>query len=351
MPCLDRPVRRHSLSRHPLFLLTRIFLSVTVASAALFAAGSAAAVTYRLTHNTADTSTWERGAARFAELLDIRSKGAIRVRSFPNASLTNGDQMKQVDLVGRGAIDFILTSAINATPLEPRMNVFSLPYLFGNYRQVDAVLDGPPAAEMAAIMRTHGIVILAWGDNGFREVTNNRRPVMKPADMAGLKMRVAAPLYVDIMNDLGANSQQMQWTEVFTALQQGVVDGQENPISSAIVPGKIHEVQEHLTIWHYSYDPVFLGISVRLWDRLDAPARELVQTAARDAMQYERELSRSSIEKDLAFLKTQPIRIVTLTPEQIEAFRVKTKPSFDKWSQRIGANLVDLFVRTIRSAD
>ena len=129
-------------------------------------------------------------------------------------------------MVGRGALDLVVTSAINVTPLVPEMAVFSLPYLYDSYEQVDATTaEGGPADMLSEILLDKGIVVLAWGENGFREVTNNTRPIKSPEDMKGLNMRVAGPMYIDVMNALGANPQQMQWSETLTALQQGVVDG------------------------------------------------------------------------------------------------------------------------------
>ena len=246
-------------------------LAVAAALAAAFAASSLTpsfAKTFRLSHNTNDTTTWQKGAEKFNELLKEKTDGDMSVRIFPNAQLTGGDQMKQAEMVGRGALDFVVTSAINVTPLVPEMAVFSLPYLYSDYQDVDATTSGKPGARMEDIMVKHGIIVLAWGENGFREVTNNVHPIKKPADLEGLKMRVAGPMYIDVMNALGANPQQMQWTETFSALQQGVVDGQENPIGAVIIPQRVYEVQKYLTTWHYSYDPIFIGVSKKLSELL-----------------------------------------------------------------------------------
>jgi len=248
--------------------------SVTAALAGILAttmlAAPAAAETLRLSHNTGDSTTWHQGAERFGELLAEKTGGDYDVRVFPNAQLSGGDQMRQAEMVGRGALDLVVTSAINVTPLVPEMAVFSLPYLYANYEEVDATTQGEPAELLEDILREQGIEVLAWGENGFREVTNNVRPITSPGDMEGLNMRVAGPMYIDVMNALGANPQQMQWGETMSALQQGVVDGQENPIGAVIIPQQVYEVQKYLTAWHYSYDPIFLGVSKDVWDKFDA---------------------------------------------------------------------------------
>ncbi|HET7412331.1 MAG TPA: DctP family TRAP transporter solute-binding subunit [Pararhizobium sp.] len=326
-------------------------LTTTLAALGVVAAlaATASADTFRLSHNTSDTTTWQKGAERFAELLEKKTDGEHTVRVFPNAQLTGGDQMKQAQAVGRGALDFVLTSAINVTPLVPEMAVFSLPYLYSNDEEVDATTSGAPGDRMEEIMLDHGIKVLAWGENGFREVTNNVRPIKTPEDLEGLKMRVAGPMYIDVMNALGANPQQMQWTETFQALQQGVVDGQENPIGAVIIPQRVYEVQKYITPWHYSYDPLFLGVSKELWESWDEEMQNTVLDAAEESMEYQIQVSREDTEKGLAFLKEQGMEVHIPTPEQLQAFREATKPAFDMWAEKIGPELVQLFQDTVEA--
>lgn len=305
----------------------------TVLAGALMA-GAAAAETLRLSHNTGDSTTWQKGAEKFAELLSAATDGDVSVRVFPNAQLAGGDQMRQAEMVGRGALDLVVTSAINVTPLVPEMAVFSLPYLYADYAQVDATTQGAPGEKLAEILRGKGIVVLAWGENGFREVTNNTRPVKTPEDMKGLNMRVAGPMYIDVMNALGANPQQMQWTETMTALQQGVVDGQENPIGAVIIPQQVYEVQKYLTTWHYSYDPIFIGISEKKWDGYDADMQAKLKTAAQDAMTYQREISREATSSGIAFLRDKGMEVYEPNADELAAFKAATQPAFDTWAAR-----------------
>lgn len=314
--------------------------------------GAAAAETLRLSHNTGDGTTWHKGAERFGELLAERSGGEMEVRVFPNAQLAGGDQMRQADMVGRGALDLVVTSAINVTPLVPEMAVFSLPYLYSSYEQVDATTaEGGPAERLAEILEDKGIKVLAWGENGFREVTNNVRPITSPADMAGLNMRVAGPMYIDVMNALGANPQQMQWTETLTALQQGVVDGQENPIGAVIIPQQVFEVQRYLTTWHYSYDPVFLGISKAKWDSYDEATQQMLQETAAEAMDYQRQITREGTATGLDFLRERGMEVYEPSEEELAAFREATQPAFDQWAERVGPELVQSFQDAIASAN
>lgn len=303
--------------------------------------------TLRLTHNTSGTTTWQKGAEKFNELLKERTDGKTDIRIFPNAQLTGGDQMKQAEMVGRGALDFVITSAINVTPLVPEMAVFSLPYLYSDYAEVDATTSGAPGKKMAEILLERGIIVLAWGENGFREVTNNVRPIRKPEDLQGLKMRVAGPMYIDVMNSLGANPQQMEWTETFSALQQGVVDGQENPIGAVIIPQRVYEVQKYITLWHYSYDPVFIGISKKLWDSWEVSKQDTVKTAAVEAMEYQKEITREDTRTGVALLKDKGMKVYEPSPEEIAAFKSSVQPAFDAWAEKVGLDLVALFEQSI----
>ena len=328
--------------------ITRISFAALAASAIM--AISAQAETLRLSHNVGDTTTWQQGAEKFGELLSAKTDGAYDVRVFPNAQLSGGDQMKQAEMVGRGALDLVVTSAINVTPLVPEMAVFSLPYMYSDYAQVDATTQGEAVKPLEAILDSKGIKVLAWGENGFRELTNNKQPVKSPADMKGLNVRVAGPMYIDVMNALGANPQQMQWSETLTALQQGVVDGQENPIGAVIIPQQVYEMQKYLTTWHYSYDPLFLGISKAKWDGLDADTQAKFQEAATEAMAFQRQISREGTDKGVAFLKEKGMEVYEPTPEELAAFRDATKPAFDTWAAKVGPDLVKSFQDAVASA-
>ncbi|SDO12324.1 DctP family TRAP transporter solute-binding subunit [Vreelandella arcis] len=328
---------------HPKQLLPIVFSITSLAFAA-----TSHAETYRLTHNTSNNTTWQQGADKFSEILNEKTDGEVNVKVFPNAVLAGGDQMKQSEMVGRGDIDFVITSAINVTPLIPEMAAFSLPYLFSSYDQVDAAVQGEAGNKMKEIAEKKGIKILAWGENGFRELSNSVHPVETPEDLNGMKVRVAAPMYIDVFNALGANPQQIQWTETFSALQQGVVDAQENPVGSIIVPQRIYEVQDYLTEWHYSYDPIFVGVSEQLWESWSEDTRTTVQEAADQAMQYQVDISREKTKSGIQTLKEHGMQITTLSEEQLQAFRDATQPVYESWAKKVGQDLVQTFEDAVK---
>ena len=303
---------------------------------------STQAKVYRLSHNVSNTTTWQKGAEKFGQLLDEKTSGKMKVRVFPNSVLTGGDQIKQAEMLGRNSIDFVLTSAINVTPLIPEMAVFSLPYLFRDYNDVDNAIHSAATKQIEAIAEQKNILILAWGENGFRELTNSKRAVRTPDDLAGLKVRVAGPMYIDVFKDLGANPQQMQWAETFSALQQGVVDGQENPVS-IITMQRLFEIQNNITLWHYSYDPIFLAVSRKVWDSLDDETKKVVSDAATEAMEYQVNLARKETADGVAVLEKEGMTVVEPTAEQLQLFKDKTAPTYNKWKAKVGNELVEAF--------
>lgn len=321
---------------------------MTATALTMTTATSVQAANYHLTHNTSNTTSWQKGAEKFGDILDQQSDGNFNIKIFPNAALSGGNQIKQAEMVGRGDIDFVVTSAINVTPLIPEMAVFSLPYLFSSYEEVDSAVQGEPVKKIEKLAEEKGVHILAWGENGFRELTNNAHPVTSPEDLEGLKVRVAGPMYVDVFNDLGANPQQIQWAETFSALQQGVVDGQENPIGSIIVPQRIYEVQDYLTEWHYSYDPIFVGVSDDLWSGWDSETRSMVKNAAEEAMEYQVEISREDTASGVKKLEEKGVEVEKLNKDQLGEFREATQPTYDAWAKKVGKEIVSTFENSVK---
>jgi len=314
---------------------------------AVITAGTAQAEALRLSSETSEATSRNQGAVRFAELIEEATDGDTTVQVFANAVLAGGDQLRQAEMVGRGDIDFVLSTAISVSPLIPEMSVFSLPYLYSSYEEVDATLSGEPAKKMEEIMAQHGLIVLGWGESGFRELTNSVRPIKTPEDLEGMKIRVAGPMFIDILDDLGANPQQIQWTETFSALQQGVVDGQENPVGAIIVPQRIYEVQEYLTEWHYSYDPAFLAVSKERWNAWDEETQLVMKQSAEQAMDYQKHLTREQTAEGNDLLEEKGMQIYTPSETELQEFREATQGAFETWAERVGEPLVEVFQKTI----
>jgi len=289
---------------------------------------------------------WGLSAQRWADLVKERTNGRINMKVYPGAQLVAGDQTKEFTAMRQGIIDMAVGSTINWSPQVPELNLFSLPFLMPDHAAIDAITQGEPGKKLFEIIASKDIVPLAWGENGFRELTNSKREVRKPEDLKGLKIRVVgSPLFNDTFTALGANPTQMSWADAQPALSTGAVDGQENPLSIFTV-AKLHTVgQKYVTLWHYVADPLIFAVNKQVWESFTPEDQEIVRQAALDAGKYGIEVARKGVTPEdpsqLEEIKKLGVTISELTPEELKAFQDATKPVYEKWKARIGAELVE----------
>lgn len=289
---------------------------------------------------------WGLAAQRWADLVKERTDGRIVMKVYPGAQLVAGDQTKEFTAMRQGIIDMAVGSTINWSPQVPELNLFSLPFLMPDYAAIDAITRGEPGKKLFEIIESKDIVPLAWAENGFRELSNSKHEVRKPEDLKGLKIRVVgSPLFNDTFTALGANPTQMSWADAQPALSTGAVDGQENPLSIYTV-AKLHTVgQKYLTLWHYVADPLIFAVNKPVWESFTPEDREIVRQAALDAGTYGIDEARKGVtpadQSMLGEIKKLGVTVSELTPEEAEAFRTVTRPVYDKWKTRVGAELVD----------
>ncbi|WP_018404212.1 DctP family TRAP transporter solute-binding subunit, partial [Marinobacter gelidimuriae] len=284
---------------------------------------------------------WGQAADKWVELVNQRSEGRINMKIYSNSQLVSGDQTKEFSAMRSGLIDMAVGSTINWSSQVPELNLFSLPFLMPDYPAIDAITQGEVGEAVFAAIQKRGVTPLAWGENGFRELSNSKRAISEPADVEGLKVRVVgSPLFQDTFNALGANPTQMSWADAKPALTTGAVDGQENPLSVFDV-ARIDQVgQEHLTLWHYMADPLVFAVNNRVWATFSGDDQALLKQAAIDAGQWEIEKSRSELDATLAAIKERGVTVTELTPTQREAFINATQSVYQEWSPRIGDDLV-----------
>ncbi len=299
---------------------------------------------------------WGEAATRFSELVRERTRGRIHVKPYFAGQLFAGRQTTEFLLLVQGVADFAIGSTINWSPQVKELNLFSLPFLFPGdkvYRALDAVEQSEVGKRLFEIIEKKGVVPLAWGENGFRQLTNSVRPVRKPQDLQNLKIRVVgSPIFIDIFRFLGANPVSMNWAEAQTAFAQGTVDGQENPVNSVIIPFKLWTTQKYITVWNYVVDPLILGMSKQSWDSLTPEDRDVVRRTAVEVMERQKREARAGLVGSLEALETlrkNGMEVIVLTPEEVEAFRQATLPVYRKWKQEIGRKLVDAAEQVIRS--
>ncbi len=330
-------------------MLRRTFIATAVATA-LLGAAAAHAQTYRAEYRLSTTLgtafTWGQAGERWIELVKEKTQGRINIKLYSGNSLVGGEQTREFTAIRQGVIDMSIGSTINWSPQIKELNLFSLPFLMPDYKAIDALTQGEVGKDLFAVLEKRGDVIpLAWGENGFREMSNSKRPIASPADMKGMKFRVVgSPLYNETFSALGANPTQMSWADAQPALASGAVDGQENPLS-VFVAAKLPTVgQKYLTLWHYVADPLIFVVNKQVWNSWTPADREAVRQAALQAGRENVEKARKGIAgNDNAVLKqieAAGVTVTQLNPAQRDAFVQATRPVYDKWTKAIGADLV-----------
>lgn len=308
--------------------------------------------TIQLSHITAEGSTWDRAGERFGEIVDEGSDGRIEVTTYPNSQLAGGNQQAELEQVQDGVIDSLWVSPIIlALFMDERFDIYSLPFLFPDHETANAVIDGEVGEMTEEWVREGGLEPLGWGVNGFRQLTNDVRPVTEPADLEGLQVRVAGTdLFLETFSLLGADPLTMDFGEVFTSLQQGVIDGQENPLD-IIHTSSLYEVQGYLTLWDYSYDPLVLSMNADTFAEFCAEDRELLSEAATEAGQYQRDIAAEEEATILDELEAQGMEIIPADEIDVDAFREAVQePIWGEWEDVIGADEIEMIVDAVEDA-
>ncbi|MGO4762325.1 DctP family TRAP transporter solute-binding subunit [Cupriavidus sp. 2KB_3] len=323
-------------------------VAATIAAAALAPAGAMAQSyksEYKMSLVLGPAFPWGKGGEIWADLVRQRTSGRINIKLYPGTSLVAGDQTREFSAIRQGVIDMAVGSTINWSPQVKELNLFSLPFLMPDYKALDALTQGEVGKSMFATLEKAGVVPLAWGENGFREVSNSKREIRKPEDLKGLKLRVVgSPLYIETFNALGANPTQMSWADAQPAMASGAVDGQENP-QSVFAAAKLYTVgQKFVTTWGYVADPLIFVVNKQIWESWTPADREIVKQAAIDAGKQEIALARKGLVEPGApawkEMEQHGVKVTQLSPAEHDAFRKATVKVYDKWKKQIGSDLV-----------
>ena len=279
------------------------------------------------------------GVEKFAEIVKQKSGGKLNVRPFPGGVL--GPDVQIVSGMQGGTIEMNVMNASLLAGNVKEMTIFDMPFLFNNTKEADAIADGPVGKRLLDKLQERGLVGLAYWDLGFRQMhTSAKKPIAKADDFKGVKMRVIpTPIYVDLVNALGATAVPMPFTETYTALEQGAIDGMTNPLLN-ILDGKYNEVSKHLTLTNHMYTPQAVIVSKKFWDKLSADEKKILQDAATETAVYQRKVARDEAAKVLAELKKRGMVVHELSPEEIGKLRERAKPVIDKYTKEIGEPLV-----------
>ena len=314
----------------------KMFLkSVCFAAALTVSAVSAHAADFqnrivRFGYGLADESNQGRAAKFLSEDLAKRTGGKIKLKAFGSASLGSDTQMQNA-LIG-GAQEMAVVSTATLVGIVADFGIFDLPFVFRTEAEADAVLDGAFGKKLATKLEGQGLIGLAYWENGFRNLTNSKRPITKMEDLQGVKLRVMQnPMYLDMFNGMGANAVPLAFSELFTALESRTVDGQENPVNT-IQSSKLYEVQKYLSITKHVYSPWILLASKKWWDGLSAEEREVVQASALASRDFERKDSREAASKALDYLKQKGMQVTVVSDAEIDRMQNSARPAVAKFA-------------------
>ena len=316
-------------------------------TAALALAGTAAAqqpIVIKFSHVVATNTPKGKGAEKFKELAEQRTNGRVKVEVYPNSSLfKDGEEMEALQL---GSVQMLAPSVSKFGPLGVReFEVFDLPYIFDGYDDLHKVADGKVGRDLFKKLESKGIIGLAYWDNGFKDFSANK-PLRMPDDYKGLKMRIqSSKVLGDEIKALGAIPQVMAFSEVYQALQTGVVDGTENPPSNFYTQ-KMHEVQKYLAMTEHGVIEYAVIVNKKFWDGLPADIRTTLEGAMKDATKYANDIAKKENDDALAAVKASGrTEILTLTPEQKAAMKKALVSVHKENESRIGKDVIQEIYR------
>ncbi|MFC5067119.1 TRAP transporter substrate-binding protein [Flaviflagellibacter deserti] len=322
--------------------LTSASAAVAVLSTILLSTSTLAADvkerTLKFGYSTFEAHPLGQGANKFVELVGKKSDGKIKMKVYPATQL--GSETQTISATQGGVQDIVGTSTAPLTGLVKEYAIFDFPFLFANAKEADAVVDGPVGQTLLAKLSEKNLAGLCFFENGFRNVTNSKRPITKGEDVAGLKIRTMQnPVYIDSFKALGANAVPMPWPEVYTALESGAIDAQENPYGIISV-NKLNEVQKYISVTKHAYSPWAMIMSKKLWDDLSNDERKIFVDSCNEAKEFQRKFSREEDAKIVADLKSKGMAINELSPEEVAKIKATLQPVIDKYSATVGADLV-----------
>lgn len=303
------------------------------------AGGDGATVVLRASHSCANTHPYQLGLERFAELVKEKTNGAVEIDIFHSAQL--GDERANIEDLQMGTLDIAVSSTGPLGNFVEDFLILDLPFLFTSYDHAHAVLDGEIGQNLLAKLDNVGIVGGAFWENGFREMTNSKHPINSVADCAGLKLRcMENQVHMDAFSALGMDPTPMAWSEVFTSLQQKVIDGQENPIA-VIYSNAVYEAQDYLAITNHVYSPSVILFSKAVFDKLDPAYQTALMEAAAEAADYERSCCEDNEVAQISEMEEKGLQV---TYPDVTEFQAAMAPVYEKYAPQFGQENIDAIV-------
>jgi tripartite ATP-independent transporter DctP family solute receptor len=310
--------------------------SIALATLALVAGAAQAQTVLKIGYATAKDSHYGVGSTVFCDEIEKGTAGRYKCQHFPASAL--GGEREMIEAVQLGTQDIVNTSTGPLGNFVPEVKVVDIPFLFRDYDHARKTMDGPIGQDLLKKMQAKGLVGLAWTENGFRHMTNNKRPIVKASDASGLKLRTMEnKVHMEGYKTFGLLPTPMAWPEVFTALQQGTVDGQENPIP-VILSAKFSQVQKHLSLTGHVYSPAALIISPGVWGKLSDADKKVFTDAAAKGAAAQRKKVNDDENNGIAQLKKDGMQVV----EKVDgdSFRKAVAPAFANFAKEFGADKI-----------
>ncbi|MCX7203944.1 MAG: TRAP transporter substrate-binding protein DctP [Burkholderiales bacterium] len=297
---------------------------------------------YKMSTVVPPSFAWGKGGEIFANLVRERTNGRINIKQYPGASLVQGQQDREFAAMRQGIIDVLCGAPINWSGTVKECGIFAMPFLMPDHKAYDAVVASDAVQkDFFDIIRKAGAEPLAIGETGYRQLSNSKRPVRKPEDLKGLKIRmVASPMYLEIMSGMGANPTAMSWADAQPALASGAVDGQENPME-LFMAAKIHTLgQKYVTKWNYSNDILLFAIANPVFQSWSPQDQKIVREAALDAAAQQIKIVRDIYAVDVERVRALGVDVVVPTPAEMEQWQIACRRPYARWKAQLGAPLV-----------
>jgi TRAP-type transport system periplasmic protein len=330
----------------------KLRMIATVVATSVFAVGAAMAQfserNIKMSNGVNEDHPVGAGVKKMQEILTAKSGGKMKLNAFWGGSA--GGDLQATQALRAGTQEMVVTSSSPLVGIVKELGVFDLPFLFGNEKEVDAVLDGVAGAYFNKKLEEAGVVNLAYWENGFRNLTNSKKPVNKVEDFDGIKVRVMQNnIFLDTFKTLGTNAVPMAFGEVFTALETKTIDGQENPFVT-INTSKFFEVQKYLSVTRHAYTPFLVLYSKKLWDQLSKDEQAVLREAAIEGQKVQRATIRANDGKALAALKEKGMQVNEISAAEQRRMFEKVKPVYDKNAATIGADAINVVVDALKKA-
>ena len=303
--------------------LTCIFALTLAGAPTAQAASPYTKINLTMTVNGTDTQIDTKVGQKFAELVEEATDGAVLIDVFPNDQLAGSNAAKGMEMLADGSVDIAAYATVTMGALDERLTIGITPWIFDDYTDARTTIDETGLDYYAGILSEYNMTLLGSFHNGFRQLTNAKRPVLSPDDLAGLKIRTpGSAIYQNTFTALGASPSTLNWGEVFTALQQGTIDGQENGLSITNTSGVL-EVQPYVTVWSYSYENDLLMFNTDIWNSLNDETQQVLREKAVEACNWGRDIVEAEHETLIQEFRDKGVQVDVLTEEQIAPFKEK----------------------------